>query len=328
MPSVGMQTLKSIRDIHVFQTVMPFPLKHNNCFLAESEHGWTVLDTGVNLPVNQELWRQVLHEIGISFKHIQSIYLSHYHHDHIGLAGWLQQQSDAEVFMPYQDLLTFNNYVANGNYYGQIRNTCIKEGWPIKLVKELTADINSIDRLIRPLPEMKPYYEEDFLYLNGEKYEIIAIPGHSDGHYMFFNQSNGILFSGDNIVGHTILHISDWPHTRLLNPLDIHMARLYEIANDSIRFVLPGHGEVFNDLGERIHLIKGHHYKRKQLIYSHLTSPCTAWELAGRTFAQSEYIHIKRLNMAETLAYLSSLINEGKVKWDEHQGRNIYRRIE
>jgi glyoxylase-like metal-dependent hydrolase (beta-lactamase superfamily II) len=319
--------LQSIREVHVFKTIMPFPLKDNNCFLAESDKGWVAIDTGVNMPANQAIWQYVLKQIGISFKHIDSIYLSHYHHDHIGLAGWLQQQSGAEVYMPYEDLLTFTNYVACGNYYGQVKNTCVKEGWPVKLVQDLASDINSIDRLIRPLPELKPYYENDHLYLNGQKYEILNLPGHSDGHLVFYGPDTGVLLSGDNIVNHTILQITDWPHTRLINPLDMHLAQLNNLLDMEINLVLPGHGDVFKDLGVKIHQINRHHKNRKEVIYNHLTSPCSAWELAQQMFNDSEYIHIKRLNLAETVSYLSSLVVEGRVTVTEYQEHNIYERV-
>jgi len=77
------QILLKQGDIFVLKTTMPFPLRESNAYIAESDEGWVVIDTGVNIPENQYRWTQALKEIGIYFGHISKIYITHYHHDHM-----------------------------------------------------------------------------------------------------------------------------------------------------------------------------------------------------------------------------------------------------
>ena len=131
-------------DIYIIKMFMPFPLKENNCFLAESDNGWIVIDTGVNLEQNQVVFTAALDAIGISFKQLSAIYLTHYHHDHSGLSGWLQQKSDLPVFLPQPDLLTWETFIDTNSYLEQAWSKSQLAGWPREFAQELDANIKQI----------------------------------------------------------------------------------------------------------------------------------------------------------------------------------------
>lgn len=313
-------------DIYILKMFMPFPLKENNCFLAESDNGWVVLDTGVNLEQNRSVFTAALDAIGISFKQLTAVYLTHYHHDHSGLAGWLQQKSDIPVYLPQPDLLTWQDFIDTNAYLDRAWTKCQLTGWPRKFAQELADNIKQINVMLEPYPDLSPIFADKQLNLGGHPYEAIPLPGHSDGHFVFHSPATGFFFSGDNVVDHTILHLTDWPHTRLDNPCDNHLAALQGLKNLHIDCVLPGHGRVFADLSTKIDLIAAHHRNRKTAVYNALQSPMTAWQLTASLFAVHDFIHIRRLVLAETLAYLESLVYEGLVEQDLVQNNYIYRR--
>jgi glyoxylase-like metal-dependent hydrolase (beta-lactamase superfamily II) len=318
--------LKKVEGIYIIKMPMPFPLKENNCFLAETDQGWVIIDTGVNREENREILRAVLAAIGITWRQISSIYLTHYHHDHIGLAGWLQEKCGAKVYLSPPDIMTFKTYLMSDSYMDKVHDACLMAAWPLDMVSELANDFISIKPLLEPFPELSPLYLDQTLSLNGENYAVIAIPGHTDGHCVFHCAENQVLFSGDNIVGHTLLHLTDWPQNGINNPCDTHLSALNRLQQMPVKTVLPGHGQVFSNLTERINLINNHHNKRKALVYDNLHRPMTAWELA-KTFSKSHtYIHIRRLLLAETLAYLQSLLHESKVECSLVNGSYIYYR--
>lgn len=303
--------LRKAGNIFVIRTFMPFPLKETNAFLAEGPRGWTVVDSGVNTPENRAIWTSVLGELGIGFRQIKAIYITHHHHDHIGLAGWLQQQSEAPVYMSSPDLKTFQNLIMSGEYEERIRKNCTRAGWPAALTHELALDIAAIDPLIRPYPHLSPWTEKDILW-GGYNYQVRTVPGHSEGHLVFLSEESGLLFPGDNVVGHTILHMTDWPHDEMSSPLSQYLGALDELLKYRLNNCLPGHGKAFTNLEERVRSIKSHHNKRKLLVYEGLKNqPSTAWEIARGVFKDNRYIHIKRLFLAETLAYLQVLEEEG-----------------
>lgn len=309
-------------DIYILKMFMPFPLKENNCFLAESDNGWAVIDTGVNLEQNLHMFTAALDAIGISFKQLSVVYLTHYHHDHSGMAGWLQQKSDLPVYLPQPDLLTWERFIDTNSYLERVWDKCQLTGWPWEFTQELDDNIRQINTMLNPYPVFSPLLTDEQFSLGGHRYNAISIPGHTDGHFVFHCPTNGFLFSGDNVVDHTILHLTDWPHTFLMNPCDIHLTALQELKELNINTVLPGHGRVFKDLAAKIDLITAHHRTRKAIVYNALQAPMTAWDLTASLFEAHDFIHIRRLVLAETLAYLESLVNEGLVEKD--LVRNIY----
>ncbi len=319
--------LKEIAGIYIIKTFMPFPLKEVNCFLAESDEGWIIIDTGVNLESNKTIWEKALKEIGISFAHIRAIYLTHYHHGHSGLAGWLQQKTDAPVWLPEPDYKTTQRYILDDDYYQQIKSTAHQAGWSEELIRDLARDIALINPMAMPFPSISPYNQGHSFTLEGSSYTALHVPGHSDGHCVFYSSDSRILFSGDNVIGHSILHISDWPHTSLDDHFTSHLQSLKTIAALEVNTVIPGHGECFSNLTERVDIILSHHHKRKAVTLDKLNEPCTAWELAWKIYPKNDYIHIKRLVLAETLVYCNALLKEGLISLRNEAGRNIYERI-
>ncbi len=303
---------------------MPFPLKENNCFIIEGDDGWIVLDTGVNLEQNRDLFLSALKTIGITKSRLKAVYLTHYHHDHSGLAGWLQAQADIPVYLPVDDLVTWQRFIDTESYFDVAAPACLSAGWPEAFVHELNDNIQFINTYIQPLPEFIPYSAGLSLNLHGQEYKAIAVPGHSDGHVVFYNAAGEILFTGDNVVDHTILHLTDWPHTYLSNPCDVHLQALQEMQILAVNLAIPGHGKTFTDLRGKIDLIAAHHEKRKRIVYDAVKTPSTAWEIAADVFKPNQYIHIRRLVLAETLGYLHSLLNQGQVQRELTNGSYIW----
>lgn len=318
--------LYKIDELYVLRNFMPFPLKESNCYLAESNEGWTVIDTGVNIPLNRDIWTKALKEIGISFKNIKNIYLTHYHHDHIGLAGWIQHHSDCNVFLSAIDCNTFNTYINGNSYFEHVKDICLNAGWTLDLIQKLAQDISEINAFIDPYPYLSIIPDNKPVFLGKYKLYPMSIPGHSDGHVVFYSNEAHILFSGDNIVDHAILHLTDWPHTTLDNQIKAHLDGLENLLTLTINTVLPGHGPSFMFIRDKIELIKDHHNKRRQKVLDNLTSPMSAWELTCKIFKDNDYIHIKRLLLAETLAYLNSLKEMGLVEVDTSHTPYIYKK--
>src|SRR5882724_7457061 len=79
---------------------MPLPLKldHINLWLLRDGEGWTVVDTGLNTEHSMDLWRSVFRAV-LDPLPICRIIVTHFHPDHIGLAGWLAAQWPAELWM-------------------------------------------------------------------------------------------------------------------------------------------------------------------------------------------------------------------------------------
>lgn len=86
---------------NVFKITFPLPFEfdHVNCYLLRGSYGWTIIDAGLKNKTSNFLWEDVFKSYGIKYSDIEGIYISHYHPDHYGASGHLQELTGAPVYM-------------------------------------------------------------------------------------------------------------------------------------------------------------------------------------------------------------------------------------
>ena len=72
---------------------LPFALNHVNLWLLQDGDGWCAVDTGLTWHTIQEIWEKLLPLYPLTRQIV-----THYHPDHIGLAGWLEQKTGAKMW--------------------------------------------------------------------------------------------------------------------------------------------------------------------------------------------------------------------------------------
>src|SRR5688572_27563955 len=85
---------------------LPFRLDHVNVYLLEDDDGWAVFDTGIRTAEAIEVWER-LFAGPLEGIRITRVISSHYHADHIGLAGWLCNRFEAPL------ITSFSTYAAS-----------------------------------------------------------------------------------------------------------------------------------------------------------------------------------------------------------------------
>ena len=77
---------------------LPFRLNHVNLYLIDDGDGWAVFDAGIGNERTREIW-EALASGPLAGRRLTRAIISHYHPDHIGLAGWLAQRFDVPLLM-------------------------------------------------------------------------------------------------------------------------------------------------------------------------------------------------------------------------------------
>ena len=83
---------------------LPFQLNHVNIYLIEDDHGWLVLDTGLGTDDCRVGWDSILSG-PLQGERLSQMLVTHFHPDHVGLAGWLAQSFDLPLAMPRTEYL-------------------------------------------------------------------------------------------------------------------------------------------------------------------------------------------------------------------------------
>jgi len=75
---------------------LPFQLNHINLWVIDEGDGWCLIDTGIQTEAVKDCWRRLLAG-PMASKPIKRVLVTHFHPDHVGLAGWFAQEYDAPL---------------------------------------------------------------------------------------------------------------------------------------------------------------------------------------------------------------------------------------
>ncbi len=83
---------------------LPFALDHINLWLLADGAGSTVVDCGYATPETKALWERIFAE-QLDGRPVTRVLVTHFHPDHIGLAGWLGERWDAPLWTTEKEWL-------------------------------------------------------------------------------------------------------------------------------------------------------------------------------------------------------------------------------
>ncbi len=292
-----------------------------NCFAIEGETGWDLVDTGLNISHTHQGWKNLLEEYDLKWENIRSIYVTHYHPDHYGSAGWLQEKTGAPVYMSSRSIEEVNHvWQAGFDFINNFKDFYLAHGVPAEMMDNISGNMINTARIVFPeLPHIVNIEEGEKVLLGKHTYEIIATPGHADGHICFYCPQNHILFSGDHLLPKITSNISLWPGGDH-NPLQKFFSSLHKISDLETNLVLPAHGEIFTGVKKRVEELYRHHQYRLERMAQIAGEGKTAFEISQEVFGTDLSLHEIRFAISETLAHLVYLQAENKLKTYELNG--------
>ena len=76
-----------------------------HCYLGELGGETVLFDTGPATDIGRKFLAD-----NVDLKRLHHVIITHCHIDHFGLAGWLEKNSGAKVYLPYRDILKIRNH--------------------------------------------------------------------------------------------------------------------------------------------------------------------------------------------------------------------------
>lgn len=107
----------------------------------------------------------------------------------------------------------------------------------------------------------------------GVRPRIIFGPGHSVDSICYYLEDEGVLFTGDTLLGSSTTTVND------LGPYRRTLKMLVELPN--LKVICPGHGAIVHDPRERLRGLIAHREMRERQILESLekAGPKTSWEI-------------------------------------------------
>jgi glyoxylase-like metal-dependent hydrolase (beta-lactamase superfamily II) len=183
-----------------------------------------------------------------------------------------------------------------------------------------------------PLPDL-PLLGGETLEIGEFKLRPIWTPGHTPGHLCYYEETHGLLLTGDHVLPTISSHIGIYSQN-IGNPLPDFLDSLHLLRAYHPHLVLPAHGETGTDLHARLDELLEHHDQRMEEMLRILGAErLTAWEVASRVQWTRRKILIgqlvprhRRLALAETIAHLELLRTQGRLTKHFEPGRMLYQR--
>ena len=292
---------------------------NNNAYLFADGPETVLVDTGDRLPGTHEQLAEELDTRGLSFSDIDRIFLTHWHGDHRGLAGPIQQAGGAEVYVHEADApLVSGDSEAWDALIEQQRQYFEHWGMPARKQEELEEVLRSIAWL-EDAPEVTTIEGGEEFEVNDDVLRAVHTPGHTAGHCTFEWTKPGDpsekteVFSGDALLPKYTPNVGG-ADIRVDGPLEQYLRTLRAIADAEYDRAWPGHRDVIEDPADRAAFIIEHHEERSYRVLDalHRLGPCDTWTVSDDLFGSLEHIHILH-GPGESYAHLEHLEREGSV---------------
>lgn len=271
----------------------------------------TIVDVGVHHPNTQKKFQRELEKLGHAIDDIDDILLTHFHYDHAGLAGSIQEESGATVYChPKTAAILELNTSALIEEYERYRDRLQTWGLKESECNDIISLLTNSASLAGQSIDCSTISGGATLQLGSQSFDVVDLPGHTAGHLGYLSEANE-LFVGDVVLPSTTPNIGG--DLRASNPLAAYFTSLERILLLAPRILWPGHGEAIRDITDRISALVRHHDHRFDRVQEQLSpAPKRPRDIALSVFGTLDGIHLLH-GTGEVAAHLDYLSERGAI---------------
>ena len=296
---------------------LPWGLDHVNCYAFDEGDGWALVDTGIDSRRSRAIWERLMAG-PLGGRPIKRVLVTHYHPDHIGLAGWFQARG-AELLTTRTSWL-FARMLRLDEQPVPVAETVDfwrGAGMDVALLARRAAErpFNFCD-VVAPMPLGYTRLKDgDHLAFGGRDWTLRTGDGHAPEHACLFSQSDNLVIGGDQLLPQISANLGVYASEPTADPVTEWMdsARRFRAFANARQLVLPGHKLPFTGLPFRLGQMIANHEGALTRLFDHLHQPRSAVEcfpvLYKREIGEGEY----GLALVEAVAHLNHLLKAGRV---------------
>jgi glyoxylase-like metal-dependent hydrolase (beta-lactamase superfamily II) len=295
---------------------MPGSLGHINSWLLDEGDGFAAVDTGLQLSICSDAWK-ALFKGALKEKPLQRVICTHLHPDHIGLAGWLAERFNVELWMTQAEWLTARMLTVNTSdkvppEFDRMQRAA---GWTEDQIAAVHAKgWARFRQVVFPMPAgYRRMQDGDIIDLTPHKWRVVVGSGHSPEHACLWNEAEGVLVAGDQVLprisSNVSVNISE-PEADPLGDWLNSIERFLKLPNDLL--VCPAHGEPFYGLHTRLIALRDEHNMRLDRLTEALNKPLRAVDCFGFLFNREIGDEHRDLATGEAVAHLRRLERDGR----------------
>lgn len=307
---------------------IPGSLKHINIWVLDDGGGVALVDTGLDIEPCREAW-EALFEGPLAGRAVTRVICTHFHPDHIGLAGWLTERFSVRLWMTRDEWL-----------FGRLLSSDVREAPPAEAIaywrsagwdegrieSEAAKGWGRFASVVSPIPvsfvRMK---DEDRVEVGARTWRVVVGNGHCPEHACLIDDEAGLMIAGDQVLPRITSNVSLSLSEPEADPLGDWLSSIEKLKGlpDSL-LVLPSHGEPFTGLHARLDALAFGHRDRLDALHAKLEEPRRAVDCFGVLFARQIDDNMLGLATGEALAHLRRLEVEGRAVREVRDGAHWY----
>jgi glyoxylase-like metal-dependent hydrolase (beta-lactamase superfamily II) len=304
---------------------LPFQLNHINVYLIDDGDGWAVLDTGIGNDATRAVW-EALVAGPLAGRRLTRLIVTHFHPDHIGLAGWLAERFDLPLLTTQTTYLgCLNISLSPGALDAKpYRDFYLRNGLDAQTTARVTTQGHGYLKMVTGLP---PTFERivagDTLTIGGRSFLVLTGDGHAPEQIMLYCAAEKLFLAADQVLAKISPNVSVWAVDPDGDPLGLYMRSLQALKVQLPKrvLVLPGHQMPFYGLHVRCDELIAHHAERCQAIASACrVKPRSVADLVPVIFHRLLDPHQMSFAFSEVLAHVNFMLREGSLTWARPHG--------
>ncbi len=304
---------------------LPMALDHVNVYAFDEGDSWTILDTGFDTHKSRAIWEAILSG-PLRGKPVGRVIITHYHPDHIGLAGWFVAHgatlTTTRTSWLLARMLTLDVHaVPSEETLAFFR----RSGMDPALYEQRRAErpFNFAD-CVHSLPAgYDRIVEGQEIEIGGRRWVTHIGHGHAPEHATFWSLEDNLVIGGDQLLPSISPNLGVYANEPEADPVAEWLEscdRLSSFAEED-HFVLGGHKLPFTGLPTRLRQLAENHVGALGRLLDHLAEPKRGGEcfvpLFKREIGYGEY----GMALAETIAHLNHLHQTGRARrWTGEDG--------
>ncbi|MFN3953652.1 MAG: MBL fold metallo-hydrolase [Pararhodobacter sp.] len=309
---------------------LPMALDHVNVYALDDDDGWTIIDTGFDTVRTRAIWQSCL-DGPLAGKPVRRVLATHHHPDHIGLAGWFQNEHGAELLTTrtawlFARMLTLDVQV---QAVPELVEFWRGAGMAPEMLERRASErpFNFADVVAAMPLGYRRIIEGEVLALAGRRWVVRMGNGHAPEHATLWSLDDELIIGGDQLLPGISANLGVYATEPDADPVGewLEACERFEPLARSGHLVLPGHKLPFTGLPLRLRQMIDNHHGALARLRAHLDQPRRATECFAPLFKREIGEGTYGLALVEAVAHLNHLLRLGRIRrWRGADGAWIW----